>query len=98
MPGDTLRHRKAPSFGYFRLAKEVHAVQVCAFVHLSPFFFSKKITPQKYETIRLLFQVFEILCKNTFFLQYSQNFFRQILPFSQNVCLYGAFMGEGFRP
>ena len=52
MPGDTLQHRKAPSFGYFRLAKEVHAVQVCAFVHLSPFFFSKKITPQKYETIR----------------------------------------------
>ena len=53
MPGDTLRHRKAPSFGYFRLAKEVHAAEVCAFVHLSPVFvFLKKITLQNYETIR----------------------------------------------
>lgn len=43
MPGDTLRHWKAPAFGYFRLAKEVHAAEVCAFVHLSPFlFFLKK--------------------------------------------------------
>ena len=53
MPGDTLRHRKAPLFGYFRLAKEVHAAEVCAFVHLSPVFvFLKKITLQNYETIR----------------------------------------------
>ena len=53
MPGDTLRHWKAPLFGYFRLAKKVHAVQVCAFVHLSPVFvFLKKITLQNYETIR----------------------------------------------
>ena len=28
MPGDTLRHWKAPLFGYFRLAKEVHAAEV----------------------------------------------------------------------
>ena len=59
MPGDTLRHRKALSFGYFRFAKEVHAAEVCAFVHLSPVFvFLKesrcKITKQSDNFFRIL--------------------------------------------
>ena len=93
MPGDTLRHWKAPSFGYFRLAKEVHAVQVCAFVHLSPFlFFLKKITLQKYETIRQFFQVFEILSKNTCFCNilkiFSGKYYRFLKMFVSMVLLW----------